>query len=163
MKRIVLALVIVFTISCASRKVNTKTNETVKDSIAEMAVSIKDTIAEKTTVVEDIKVFTDISEITITPIDGTKTVMVNGTEYKNAIISIKKTKASTLHSINKIASKNGSKQSAEHNKTKVSTNIKTKDKSIDKEVNWYNYLWLILIPIIMALYKKVKDVMFPLL
>ena len=163
MKRIVLALVIVFTISCASRKVNTKTNETVKDSIAERAVSIKDTIVEKTTVVEDIKVFTDISEITITPIDGTKTVMVNGTEYKNAIISIKKTKASTLHSINKIASKNGSKQSTEHNKTKVSTNIKTKDKSIDKEVNWYNYLWLILIPIIMALYKKVKDVMFPLL
>jgi len=130
--------------SCASRKVQVNNVEIKTDSIVER----KDTIAIKT--VDSIYIKKDISidEITITPLDTCKPFVVNGTSYKNAIITIKKTKDNSLYSKKKTETLKASKTQS----TKVVKASTIKTKQIYKKVNIPLYfIFYILFAIILFL------------
>ena len=141
--------------SCASRKVNIEKINIKKDSIVETKVEVT-TVENKiktdsTSVVMNI----DNSEITITPIDSSKTIIVAGKSYKNVVLKIKKTRANTLYTNNKKESETKYKDSIETVKIEVKEQTTGKIKTIDKEANyWFLIYWLILILILYLLWRN---------
>ena len=141
--------------SCASRKVNIEKINIKKDSIVETKVevtTVEDKIkTDSTSVVMNI----DNSEITITPIDSSKTIIVAGKSYKNVVLKIKKTRANTLYTNNKKESETKYKDSIETVKIEVKEQTTGKIKTIDKEANyWFLIYWLILILILYLLWRN---------
>jgi hypothetical protein len=143
-------------ISCASRKVDLNIKETKKDSLVEKTVIIKDSISEKKETKINYKIFTDINEINIKPIDTSKAIEINGIRYKNAILSIKNTKVNTLYSKDKIESKNASKLINKKDKIHLITKENIKVKKVYKKFNYFVFLWLFLIPVFYFIYKRFR-------
>ena len=88
-------------LSCGSRKVDIQRTTIKKDSVAitEVKVTTMET-AEKTDST-NININADSSEIVITPIDSSKTIIVDGKSYKNVVLRIKKSRINTLYTNNK--------------------------------------------------------------
>ena len=138
----VLLFTIVVTLlsSCGTRKV--VIDEVKKDSLSQISTKI---VTE-----EIIKIQNDIviDEITITPLDTCKDVVVNGITYRNAVLSYKKTKDKTVQNI-KV-----SKNELKVQDTKVTQNRKVKD--IERTSNpFLIFLWL-LIPLFAYIIYKFK-------
>lgn len=126
--------------SCSTKKVaisksvvETRTDSVVvekKDSVAfqQNAISIKE----------------DIDEIEVVPIDTTKPIVIEGKEYFNAAVKIKKTKREVVDTTKTTVTVTDYKQ------TEVSKeeNKETYEKSIDKKPSALNIAWLLLIPIV---------------
>jgi hypothetical protein len=138
---VILAVIVITLLSsCGTRKVII--DEVKKDSLSQISTKI---VTE-----EVIKIENDIviDEITITPLDTCKDVVVNGITYRNAVLSYKKTKDNTIHNI-KVSEKK-----LEVQDTKVTQNRKVKD--IEKTSNpFLIFLWL-LIPLFMYIIYKFK-------
>ena len=126
--------------SCGTRKV--VIDEVKKDSISQTVV--------KTATVEDIKIENNIitDELTITPLDTCKDIIVNGIKYRNVVLSYKKTKDKTVQNI-KI-----SEEKLKVQDTKVTQNRKVKD--IEKTSNPFTILLWLLIPLFMYIIYKFK-------
>jgi hypothetical protein len=152
MKKIIFLAILIT--SCASRKVDLTIKETKKDSLIEKTIIVKDTVIEKKETKINYKIFTDINEINIKPIDTSKAIEINGIKYKNVVLSIKNTKVNNLYSKEEIESKNASKSITEKNKVHLITKENVKEKTIDKKANYFVYLWLLLIPVF---YLAVKN------
>jgi hypothetical protein len=137
-------LVLLFA-SCSSRKV--AIDNVKKDSLSQ--------IYTKIVTKEDIKIETkndiSIDEFTITPLDTCNDIVINGISYKNVVLRYKKTKDNSLYKEDKKLSKIEDKQQT----TKVQ--VKEKKKEIDKKANYFIYLWLLIIPIIIYLLKKLES------
>jgi hypothetical protein len=90
-----------------------------------------------------ISVKEDIDEVEIVPIDTTKPLVIDGKQYFNATVRIKKTRRHVVDS-----SKVTVSQSSE-NTVSVKKDIKAKgfEKKVDKKANYLFYFWLLLIPI----------------
>jgi len=148
MKQIIILLFSILFISCGSRKVIIE--ETKKDSLKQ--------IETKIVTKEDVKIAIKNNilseEVIITPFDNCKDIVVNGITYKNVVLRYKKVKDMSLHIEKKIASKN------ELKKELTKTSVKEFKKDIDKKANYFVYLWLLLIPIIIYLFKKLKSSFF---
>lgn len=135
--------------SCASRKVdivkdNTKT-KTDSTSVAR--------IDSTSTINNNIKIVENISELEIKPLNDSLPIVIDGTSYFNAVLKYKKHNKVLVDTSTKIVSKNALKQVS---KSKQETkNIK--EKTVDKKVNNFVYLWLLLIPIGMYLYRELKN------
>jgi len=126
--------------SCSTKKVaisksvvDTHTDSVVvqkKDSVVfqQNAISIKE----------------DINEIEIVPIDSTKPVVIEGKEYFNATVKIKKNKREVVDSTKTAVAVSDYKQ------TEVSKeeSKETYEKSLDKKPSALNMAWLLLIPIV---------------
>ena len=134
--------------SCGSRKVAIQ--EIKKDSLSQIETKI--VTKEETNIV--IKNDICIDEFTITPLDTLKDIVVNGITYKNVVLRYKKVKDNTLHIEKKTMLKN------EVKKKVVKTSVKSFKKDIDKKANYWNYLWLLLIPVCYYLYRKYKSYFF---
>lgn len=147
MKKILILLFLVLT-SCASRKVIVDKTSVKKDSVSKVDIKI----IEKDGTNVEIKNDVSIDEITIKPIDSTKSIIVDGKYYKNVVLTIKKTKDNSLRSEAKTSSK------VEHKQQTVNTSEAKKEfkKKADKKANYFVYLWLLLIPVIYYIYKYVK-------
>lgn len=106
-------IVITMLSSCGTRKV--VIDEVKKDSLSQISTKI---VTE-----EFIKIENDIviDEITITPLDTCKDVVVNGITYRNAVLRYKKTKDNTIQNI-KV-----SEEKLETQDTKVTQDRKVKD------------------------------------
>jgi hypothetical protein len=126
--------------SCGTRKVVIE--EVKKDSLSQISTKI---VTE-----EVIKIENDIviDEITITPLDTCKDVVVNGITYRNAVLSYKKTKDNTIQNI-KVA-----KNELKVQDTKVTQNRKVKD--ITKTSNPFLILLWLLIPLFAYIIYKFK-------
>lgn len=135
-------LVSLILFSCGSRKVAIQ--ETKKDSLKQIDTKIVTKEETKIAIRNDI--YTD--EFTITPLDTCKDIVVNGITYKNVVLRYKKVKDNSLHIEKKTMLKN------EVKKEIVKTSIKSFKKEIDRKQNYWNYLWLLLIPVCYYLYKK---------
>ena len=88
-------LYIVFSLvlfSCASRQVQVDKIDIKKDSIAETKVKVITIENKEKTDSTNIITTIDNSEITITPIDTCKEIIVEGKTYKNVVLKIKKIK-----------------------------------------------------------------------
>lgn len=143
-------LIILFLItSCASRKVDISKQqiETKTDSTSVVRIDSTSTINN------NIKIVENISELEIKPLNDSLPIVIDGTSYFNAVLKYKKHNKVLVDTSTKIVSKNALKQVS---KSKEETkNIK--EKTVDKKVNNFVYLWLLLIPIGMYLYRQLKN------
>lgn len=135
--------------SCASRKVAIVKEETKTKTDSTSVVRIDST----STINKNIKIVENISELEIKPLNDSLPIVIDGTSYFNAVLKYKKQNKVLVDTSKKIVSKNALKQVS---KSKQETkNIK--EKTVDKKVNNFVYLWLLLIPIGMYLYRELKN------
>ena len=145
MKKLGVAISIVMLASCASRKTDTLkviTNET-KD--ATEAVVMDGVLVSNTNVFRDELLL----ELEIRPVIDSLPMLVAGVEYKNAILTSKKQRVIVVDTSKLIVSKKVLKTTRV--KQAVSSNLK--DKVINKQANYFVYLWLLLIPVIVFAYR----------
>lgn len=148
-KDIILGLLLVLITSCASRKVDIVKNNT-KTTIDSTSFVKTDSVS---TIKNNIVMVNDSSELEICPISDTLPMIVNGITYKNAILKYKKQKKVLVDKTQKITSKNSLKQVA----IKKNDEKQELDKHVKKEANYFVYLWLLLIPIGMYIYRELKS------
>lgn len=141
-------LVSLILFSCGSRKVAIQ--QIKKDSL--LQIDTKIVTKEETNIAIKNDIYTD--EFTITPVDSLKDIVVNGITYNNVVLRYKKVKDNTLHIEKKTMLKN------EVKKEIVKTSVKSFKKDINKKANYWNYLWLLLIPIAYYLYRKYRSYFF---
>ena len=142
-------IVLLLVTSCASRKVDISKQqiETKTDSTSVVRIDSTSTIKN------NIKIVENISELEIKPLNDSLPIVIDGTSYFNAVLKYKKHNKVLVDTSKKIVSKNALKQVS---KSKQETkNIK--EKTVDKKVNNFVYLWLLLIPIGMYLYRQLKN------
>jgi hypothetical protein len=130
--------------SCGSRKVAIQ--EVKKDSLKQIETKI--VTKEETNIAIKNDIYTD--EFIITPLDTLKDIVVNGITYKNVVLRYKKVKDNSLHIEKKTIVKN------EVKKELIKTSVKEFKKDIDRKQNYWNYLWLLLIPVCYYLYKRFR-------
>jgi hypothetical protein len=138
-KHLTLILLSFLLFSCASRKVMvTKTQ--VETHIDSTVVEKKDSVSVQQNA---ISIKEDIDEIEIVPIDTAKPLVIDGKQYFNATVRLKKTRRHIVDSSKSTVSKSS------ENTISVKKDIKTKgfEKKVDKKANYFVYLWLLLIPI----------------
>jgi hypothetical protein len=148
MKKLILLFLIILT-SCASRQVQVDKLDIKKDSVAETKVTVTTVENEIKTDSTNIVTTIDNSEITITPIDTCKEIIVEGKVYKNVVLKIKKNKANTLYTNNKTESNNKLTDSVATVKVNKTEKVSGKNKTIDKEANYWWILWLLLLILIL--------------
>ena len=138
-KHLTLILLSFLLFSCASRKVMVTKTE-VQTYIDSTAVKKKDSVSVQQNA---ISVKEDIDEIEIVPIDTAKPLIIDGKQYYNATVRLKKTRRHIVDT-----SKITVSQSIE-NKVSVKKDIKSKgfEKKVDKKANYFVFLWLLLIPL----------------
>jgi hypothetical protein len=154
MKKIIFIILIALT-SCSSRKVLIDKTDIKKDSIAETKVVVTKIDTTNKTDSTKVAIDTDSSEIVITPIDSSKTIIVDGKTYKNVVLKIKKNKSNTLYTNNKKESNIKRIDSVATSKTKTKEHQVDKTKIIDKEQNyWSLFWWILLILIIYLLWRN---------
>jgi uncharacterized protein YcfL len=154
MKKYIITLCIALLLlsSCASRKVNiSKEDVLIKtDSVAIMKV---DSISE---VRNNIILTENSDELEIKPVIDSLPIIVNGISYKNVTLRYKKQNKvlvdTTIKKVSKIALKKVFKNKKETKK------VKTKESN--KEVNNFVYLWLLIIPIGIYIYRTIKNKIF---
>lgn len=146
MRYLILLLLIT---SCASRKVDIVKTD-VKTTIDSTAIVKTDSIS---TINNNIVLTNNSEELEISPISDTIPMIVNGIAYKGAVLKYKKQRSTSVDTSKKIVAKTILKQNT---KKKITTTIK-KDKVIDKKANYFVYLWLLLIPIGMYIYRQIKN------
>ncbi len=133
--------------SCSSRKVIVNKTDVKKDSIVETKVSLISQEIGKKSDSTSIVITNENDELTITPIDTTKEIIVNGVSYKNVIINVKKNKTNVSYSNKNKESYTKSKDSTSTNKVVKKEVIKTKQKKIDKKQNY----WVLILPILLLI------------
>jgi len=148
MKKLILLFLIILT-SCASRHVQVDKLEIKKDSVAETKVLVTTIENKEKTDSTNIVTTIDNSEITITPIDTCKEIIVEGKVYKNVVLRIKKNKVNTLYTNNKREYNNKRKDSIAVVKVEEKEHITAKEKKIDKPVDYWWILWLLLLILIL--------------
>ncbi len=131
-------IVITMLSSCSSRKV--VIDEVRKDSVSQIYTKIATDIVSNVETKNDI--ITD--EITITPLDTCKDIVIDGKTYRNVTINYKKTKDKTIYTEKKIESKIEEKQQS------TKTIEKIKKKEIERKS--FNILWIIIISLIIVLW-----------
>jgi uncharacterized membrane protein len=146
MKYLVLLLLIT---SCASRKVAIVKEET-KITIDSTAIVKTDSIS---TINKNVYFTENSTELEIKPLNDSLPIVIDGTSYFNVVLRYKKYNKVLSNNISNIVHKSESKRVS---KSKQETkNIK--EKHIDKKVNNFVYLWLLLIPIGMYIYRQLKN------
>ena len=134
--------------SCASRKVAIVKEET-KTKIDSVAI----TKTDSTSIINKNVYFTEnTSELEIKPLNDSLPIVIDGTSYFNAVLKYKKQNKVLVDTSKIIVSKNVLKQVS---KSKQETKS-IKNKTIDKKANYFVYLWLLLIPVGMYIYRQIK-------
>ena len=149
MRYLILLLLIT---SCASRKVDVSKTE-IKTNTDSTAI----TKTDSTSIINKNVYFTEnTTELEIKPLNDSLPIVIDGTSYFNAVLKYKKQNKVLVDTSKIIVSKKVLKQVS---KSKQETkNIK--EKHIDKKVNNFVYLWLLLIPIGMYIYRQIKIKLF---
>ncbi len=114
------------------------TKTKVETHIDSTAVEKKDSVSVQQNA---ISIKEDIDEIEIVPIDTAKPLIIDGKQYFNATVRLKKTRRHVVDSSKSTVSK------SIENKISVKKDIKAKgfEKKVDKKANYFVYLWIILI------------------
>lgn len=145
-KQFTLILLSFLLFSCASRKVAvTKTQ--VETHIDSTVVEKKDSVSVQQNA---ISIKEDTYEVEIVPIDTAKPLVIDGKQYFNATVRLKKTRRHTVDSSKSTVSK------SIENKVSVKKEIKAKgfEKKVDKKANYSLFLWIILILLVLWLARK---------
>jgi hypothetical protein len=154
MKKFILILLLLS--SCAARKVDVNKTDVVA-KVDSTAVVKQEVV---TTQDNHVSVSTDTDELEICPLIDTIPMVVNGVTYKNAKLSYRKTKKVLVDTTKiKVAEKSSIKVSV-----KKDTKLKAVEKKIDKKPSYINYLWWLLIILLISTgyytYKKINRTLF---
>lgn len=149
MRYLITGILLLLITSCASRKVAIAKEDT-KITIDSTSVVRIDSTSN---VNNNVYISENTEEFEIKPLDTTKAFIYNGKTYFNAILKHKKSNKVLVDTSKKIVSKNVLKQVS---KSKQETKS-IKNKTVDKKANYFVYLWLLLIPIGMYIYRKLKE------
>ena len=136
-KHLTLILLSFLLFSCASRKVAvTKTQ--VETHIDSTAVEKKDSVSVQQNA---ISIKEDVDEVEIVPIDTAKPLIIDGKQYFNATVRLKKTRRHVVDSSKSTVSKSIEKT------VSVKKEVKEKvfDKKVEKKANHLWFLWLLLV------------------
>jgi len=146
-----LALLLLIT-SCASRKVDVSKIETKTNTDSTAITKI-----DSTSIINKNVYFTEnTTELEIKPLNDSLPIVIDGTSYFNVVLKYKKHNKVIVDTSTKKVSKNVLKQVS---KSKQETK-NVKEKHIDKKANYFVYLWLLLIPIGMYIYRQIKNKLF---
>ena len=154
MKKFILILLLLS--SCAARKVDVNKTDVVA-KVDSTAVVKQEVV---TTQDNHVSVSTNTDELEICPLIDTIPMVVNGVTYKNAKLSYRKTKKVLVDTTKiKVAEKSSIKVSV-----KKDTKLKAIEKKIDKKPSYVNYLWWLLIILLISAgyytYKKINRTLF---
>jgi len=135
--------------SCASRKVDVSKTD-IKTNTDSTAI----TKTDSTSIInKNVYFIENTTELEIKPLNDSLPIVVDGTSYFNVVLKYKKQNKTLVDTSKIIMRKNVLKHVS---KSKQETkNIK--EKHIDKKANYFIYLWLLLIPIGMYIYRKLKE------
>lgn len=135
--------------SCASRKVVVE-KEVAKITLDSTAI----TKIDSTSVTQNnVSLIENSEELEIKPAVDSLPIVINGISYKNAVLTYKKKNKVLVDKTIKKESKKALKKVTERKKEIK----KIKNKTIDKKANYFVYLWLLLIPVGMYIYRQVKN------
>lgn len=138
--------------SCASRKV-----AIVKEETKTKTDSVAITKTDSTSIINKNVYFTEnTTELEIKPLNDSLPIVIDGTSYFNAVLKYKKQNKVLVDTSKIIVSKKVLKQVS---KSKAETKS-IKNKTIDKKANYFVYLWLLLIPVGMYIYRQIKIKLF---
>ena len=102
MKNILIIIVLsILVSSCGARKVNIDKLSIRKDSTSITNIAVVTDIEKTSTDSTNIKIQVETDEITLTPIDTCKEMVVDGKKYKNVVIRHKKSKDNSLYTNSK--------------------------------------------------------------
>ena len=134
--------------SCSTKKVAIS-KSLVETKVDSVVVEKKDSVAFQQNA---ISIKEDIYEIEVVPIDNTKPIVIGGKEYFNAAVKIKNTKRQVVDST-KIAV-----AVSDYKQTEVSKeqSIETYNKSVEKKINYFEYFWLPILLLLLALVYKLR-------
>lgn len=150
MKKLLLIICLVL-ISCGSRKVTVDKLNIKKDSTATTEIKVITVEAKQKTDSTNIVTTVDSNDVTITPIDTCKEIIVEGKVYKNVVLKIKKNKTSTLYTNNKKESETKRIDSTATSKVIKKEVVDSKLKTVDKKANYCWVIWLLLLILILYL------------
>lgn len=161
MKKLVY-LVLMLLASCGAKKTSINRESIVKDSVAE--ITVKTEKIERIDKAKIINILTELEneEIIITPMDTSKSVIINGKVFKNAHISIKKNKSSKNYTNTSKVSETKLIDSLYTSIVKEKQVVVSKAKLIDKKepiafnIVSYIILLLLLITIIVVIRKALS-------
>lgn len=155
-KHLILILLSILFVSCATRKTDvSKVDSVVKTDST--SVTKKETV---TTQNNHVIVTTNTDELEIVPIDTSKCIEVDGKKYRNVKLRYKKTKKVLVDTTKiKVSEKVLIKANV-----KKAASVKALKKNIYKKANYSIYTWLILILLFFLVgfyaYKKINKTLF---
>lgn len=154
MKKLLLITCLIL-MSCGARKVDIEKVTIKKDSTATVEVKVVTVETKQKTDSMNVSTTIDDNEITVTPIDTCKEIVVDGKIYKNVVLKIKKTKTNSLYTNNKKESETKRIDSVATVKVNKTEDVVVNNKKIDKPANYSWIIWiLILILILYQLWRN---------
>lgn len=151
-RQFTLIISILLLVSCASRKVDVSKVTEVAKLDSSVVVKVDGTYVKYNNVI----VVESSDEIEYVAQDTSKPMQIDGKLFKNVIIKSKKSKKTT---IDKTKEKEQVSSIKKLNVKKEATK-KIFKKKIDKKANYFVYLWLLLIPVGMYVYRQIKNKIF---
>lgn len=145
-KHLTLILLSSLLFSCASRKVLVNKTQ-VETHIDSTAVEKKDSVSVQQNA---ISIKENIDEVEIVPIDTAKPLIIDGKQYFNATVRLKKTRRHVVDTSKVTVSK------SEEKKVSVKKEVKEKifEKKVDKKASYFGFLWLILVLVALWFARK---------
>lgn len=151
-RRFTLIISILLLVSCASRKVDVAKVEVLNKVDSSVVVKVDGTYVKDNNVV----IVESTDEVEYVAKDTSKPMEIEGKLFKNVIIKSKKSKKTTIDK----TKENKQVSSVKKLNVKKEAAKKTFKKKTDKKANYFVYLWLLLIPVGMYVYRQIKNKIF---
>lgn len=151
-RQFTLIISILLFISCASRKVDVSKVTEIAKLDSSVVVKVDGTYVKDNNVV----MIESTDEVEYIAKDTSKPMEIEGKLFKNVIIKSKKSKKTTIdktkekEQVSSVKKLNVKKEAAK----------KIFKKKTDKKANYFVYLWLLLIPVGMYVYRQIKNKIF---
>lgn len=151
-RQFTLIISILLLVSCASRKVGVAKVEVLNKVDSSIVVKVDGTYVKDNNVVT----IESTDEVEYVAKDTSKPMEIEGKLFKNVIIKSKKSKKTTIDK----TKENKRVSSIKKLNVKKEATKKIFKKKIDKKANYFVYLWLLLIPVGMYVYRQIKNKIF---
>lgn len=147
-RQFTLIISILLFVSCASRKVDVSKVAEVAKLDSSIVVKVDGTYVKDNNVV----IIESTDEVEYVAKDTSKPMEIEGKLFKNVIIKSKKSKTTTIDKTKE------NKRVSSIKKLNVKKKLLRKSlKKTDKKANYFIYLWLLIIPVGMYVYRQIKN------
>jgi hypothetical protein len=145
-KHLTLIFLSIFLFSCVTRKAAVSKSY-VESRIDSVVSERKDSVSVEK---KGITIDETVDEIEIVPIDTSKPIIIEGKQYSNVSVKIKKKQKRVVDTTKTIVSKSSDSDI----KLSKSENKESFVKTVDKKPSYFNLLWLLAIPVAVLSVKR---------